>query len=312
MAILLGMIFYFYGDNSYAKAQQITKIKSTYISKTGGSADMEVFDMSERTMSDLLNSLAVVPMFVSSRLIVVKNLSTLKLEKEKIEKFIASVPDSTNIIIDDRSVDKRSVYFKTLSKLSGAKEFSPLSPHQLVAWIKKIATDSAAQIENNVINVLIDRVGSDQWQLEQEILKLSSYSKTITISSIDEMVVPRLSQTAFMMIDCIGRGDPRRATELYNNLSLAGEADQKILGAIIYQYRVMALVKQGGDVSDWQKELSISPYAITKSRNLVRNMDLAKIKKAYGLILSSDLSVKTGIQDSNSAMLDLIYNLSTI
>ena len=84
MAILLGMIFYFYGDNSYAKAQQITKIKSTYISKTGGSADMEVFDMSERTMSDLLNSLAVVPMFVSSRLIVVKNLSTLKLEKEKI------------------------------------------------------------------------------------------------------------------------------------------------------------------------------------------------------------------------------------
>ncbi len=307
------MIFYFYGDNSYAIAQRIADIKAQYIKKTGGDADLETFDMSERNLSDLLNALSVVPMFVTSRLIIVRELSTHKLSADKIEALLKAIPDTTNVIITDRVVDKRSVYFKTLSKLKSAKNFTLLSPAQLVAWVKQEIEKCSAEADNRTISVLIERVGNDQWQLRNEITKLAAYNSKITTQSIDELVVPNLQQTAFMMTDAITRHDAKRATELYNNLALSGEADQKILGAIVYQYRVLVLAKDNeGKGSTWQKDLGISPYASAKAQNLVRNMSMTQLQQAYQLIVDSDYSVKSGERASRDAMEDLIYKLSTL
>ncbi len=307
------MIFYFYGDNSYAIAKQVAKIKQSYIGKTGGDADMEVFEMSERTLSDLLNALAVVPMFVSSRLLIVKDLAGHKLQKDKLDELIASSAESTNLVIIDTQVDKRSVYFKTLSKLKNAKNFNLLSPHDLVNWVKKLVQENSGSIDNRTINVLIERVGNDQWQLEQEIAKLCNYSQEITVASIDELVVPNLHQTAFMMIDSITRGDVAKATQLYKNLRVAGEADQMILGAITYQYRTMVLAKDNETQgNEWQKELSISPYAATKAQNLVRNRDMSQLAMAYQLIVDADFGVKSGKIESGVAIEMLIYQLSQI
>ena len=307
------MIFYFYGDNSYAIKQRIDAIKAQYIAKTGGELDLETFDMSERPLSDLLNSLAVVPMFVSSRLLVVRELSSHKLAKDKIEALLAAVPNSTNVIIVDNSVDKRSVYFKTLSKIKNAKHFAPLAGQQLVNWVKSMAEQYGATIDNSAINVLVSRVGVDQWQLASEIQKLSAYNANITPESIDELVVPNLQQTAFMMTDAIMQGDAKRATKLYNNLARSGEADQKILGAIVYQYRVLVLAKDNeGKGSGWQKELEVSPYASAKAQNLVRNIDMSKLITAYQLIVDSDYSVKSGAVSSKDAMETLIIKLASL
>lgn len=305
------MIFYFYGDNSYAIAKQVAHIKQTYQDKTGSDADMEVFEMSERPLNDLLNSLAVVPMFVSSRLLIVRDLGTHKLQKEKLDTLLANIADSTNVVFVDTKVDKRSVYHKTLSNLKNAKNFLLLQPQHLVAWIKKLVEENKSSIDNRTINVLIDRVGNDQWQLEQEILKLCNYSKEITLQTVEELVVPNLQQTAFMMTDAVTKGDAVKAIELYKNLIVQGEADQMILGALVYQYRVMVLAKDNeGKDTAWQKKLSISPYAASKAQNLVRNRSIEQLAASYQLIIDTDLAIKTGKQESHGAMEMLIYNLS--
>ncbi len=307
------MIFYFYGENSFAISQRIDDIKQQYVKKTGGSSDMETFDMSERNLSDLLNSLAVVPMFVSSRLIIVRDLSTQKLSADKLQELLDTIPSSTNIIITDSKVDKRSVYFKKLSKQKNSKNFALLMPVQLVGWVKQEIEKYHAKADNRTISLLIERVGSDQWQLLNEIKKLALYNPQITAESIDELVVPNLQQTAFMITDAIIRGEGRKAVKLYHNLSLLGEPDQKILGAIVYQYRVLVLAKDNQSSSNkWIKELGVSPYAATKAQNLVRNIKMDKLKTAYQLIVECDLSVKTGERDSRDAMEDLIYKLSVL
>jgi len=309
------MIFYFYGENSYAISKQVTVIKNSYIKKTGGDADMEIFEMNERPLSDLLNALAVMPMFVSSRLLIVRELGTHKLQKEKLETLLASVSESTNVVFIDTNVDKRSVYYKMLSKLKNAKEFRLLSSHELVVWVKKLVdttTNSTGSIDNRTINVLIERVGNDEWQLEQEIIKLCNYSPEITITSIDELVVPNLQQTAFMMTDAITRKDAKTALNLYGRLAIDGVADQMILGAIVYQYRVLVLAKDNeGKSTTWQKELSISPYAASKAQNIVRNTDMSELKRAYQLIVESDYAVKSGQKVSSDAMQELIFALAS-
>jgi len=305
------MIFYFYGENSYAIAKQVAKIKQLYISKTGGDADLESFEMAQRPLSDLLNSLAVVPMFVSSRLLIVRELSTHKLQKEKINSLLEAVAESTNIVLIDTILDKRSVYYKTLSKLKNAKNFKLLSQYELASWTTKLAQENGSAIDNRTINVLIDRVGNDQWQIEQEVLKLSGYSNPITIKSIDQLVVPNLHQTAFMMTDAIIQKEPSRALDMYTRLLTDGVASQMVLGAIVYQYRVMVLAKDNhGKGNSWQKSLAISPYAASKAENIVRNIDIFELKRAYQLIIESDSAVKSGKKTASDAMPELIFALA--
>ncbi len=307
------MIFYFFGENSFAISERIADIKQQYIKKTGGSSDMETFDMSERSLSDLLNALSVVPMFVSSRLMIVRDLSTQKLSPEKLQELLSTIPDSTNVIITDSRVDKRSAYFKKLSQLKNSKNYTLLSPPQLVAWVKSEIEKCHAKTDNRTISLLIERVGGDQWQLRSEIKKLALYSPQITVESIDKLVVPNLQQTAFMMTDAIMRGNAPKAVELYHNLALSGEPDQKILGAIVYQYRVLVLAKDNQSGSNkWIKELEVSPYAATKAQNLVHNIEMNKLKTAYQLIIDTDMAIKTGDLESSDALIDLMMKLSQL
>jgi DNA polymerase-3 subunit delta len=286
------MLIYLYGENEFAIKQKIDSIKAQYVDKTGGDADMQTFDMSEHNLSDLLNAFSVVPMFVSSRLFIVRNLDILKLTKDQLHKLIDAVSDSTNVVVVDSKPDKRSVYFKAISKLKNAKYFGNLSPQKLVSWIRDRTQELGGSIDNTAINLLIERVGNDQWQLDQELRKLTNFNSQITKESIEQLVVPNLTQSAFMMIDAIVRKDAKKASEIYEHLITQGEADQMILGAITYQYRMMVLAKDNvGKGSEWQKELSVSPYAATKAQNLIKNIDMEKLKTAYQSIVDADISV---------------------
>lgn len=305
------MLIYLYGENNFAIKQKIDDIKAQYIDKTGGDADMQTFDMSEHSLSDLLNAFSVVPMFVSSRLFIVRNLDLLKLTKDQLERLIDSVSESTNVVVVDSKPDKRSVYFKTISKLKNAKYFGNLSPQKLVSWIRERTEELGGNIDNSAINTLIDRVSNEQWQLEQEIQKLTNFNSQITRESIEQLVVPNIDQSAFMMIDAIVRKDAKKASEIYTNLVTQGEPDQKILGAITYQYRILVLAKDNvGKSSNWQKELGVSPYAATKAQNLVSNIDMESLKMAYRSIVNTDMAIKTGGLDSHDALRDLILKLS--
>ena len=306
------MLIYLYGENNFAIKQKIDDIKAQYINKTGGDADMQTFDMSEHSLSDLLNAFSVVPMFVSSRLFIVRNLDLLKLTKDQLETLIESIPDTTNVVIVDSNPDKRSVYFKTISKLKNAKYFGNLSPQNLVSWIRERTEELGGNIDNSAINTLIDRVGNEQWQLEQEIQKLTNFNSHISKDSIEQLVVPNLSNSAFMMIDAIIRKDTKKAASIYENLIVQGEADQMILGAITYQYRILVLAKDNaGKSSDWQKELGVSPYAATKAQNLIKNIEMDQLRSAYQSIIDTDMAIKTGALNSNDALRDLILKLST-
>lgn len=305
------MLIYLYGENQYAIKQKIDGIKRQYVDKTGGDADMQTFDMSDHNLSDLLNAFSVVPMFVSSRLFVVRNLDLLKLSKDQLDKLIDSISDSTNVVVVDTKPDKRSVYFKAISKLKNAKYFGALTPQQLVNWIKERAKELGGNIDNTAVSLLIDRVGNDQWQLDQELQKLTNFNSRINKESIEQLVVPNLSQSAFMMIDAIFRKDTKKAASIYENLIVQGEADQMILGAITYQYRILVLAKDNlGKGNDWQKELGVSPYAVTKAQNLIKNIEMEQLRSAYQSIIDTDMAIKTGELNSHDALRDLILKLS--
>jgi len=306
------MIFFFYGENSYAVRQQIKLISKKYEQKTGTSYSLEVFDMTERSLSDLLNSISVQPLFASSRLLIVKELASNKVAKEQIDQIISSIPDTTIVVIWQREVDRRSSFFKVLAKLKNAQEFKLLERPKLLQWVKKVVAEYSFDIESSAAIKLVELIGPDQWQLEQEIIKLGSYSPQITSANIDMLVTGSVEQTIFRLIDMISDRDTKRAIDTYHELIVQGSSDQQILAMINWQLRNLVLAKEsGGDYDRMSRDFGISPFVLRRAAQTARSMSFDQLKESYEQLVETDYSIKSGKLNSKSALEELIYKLTT-
>ncbi len=306
------MIFFFYGENSFAMRREVERIRRHYTKKSGGDTGLEIFDLSEKSYDELTSSISIQPLFSSSRLIIVRNLAKNKLALEKIDQLMAAVPESTILIIEERDIDRRSKAFKLLSKLptGNTKDFKLLSSSQLARWVQSEVEQLGGRIDSATTNLLVDRVGHDQWQLEQEIKKLVSYATTISPESINKLVVANSDQTIFMLIEALANRDIRQAFDLYHKLARDGVADQQIIAMINWHYRNLALACANRGGIGWAKDFGISPYAAQKASRLARNFDIEEVALAYKHIIEADFAIKSGIKSSQTAIEDLIYQLT--
>ena len=304
------MIIYLYGDNSFGISRQARLLKQKYLDSTGPEGDLESIDVAEKGINTLLGGLSVMPMFVSSRLILASNLAKAKPTSEQIDEIISSTAESTNLVIIDPKPDKRTVMYKKLSKLKGAKEFKNLMGGELIRWVTSEAKGRGAEITTADAKYLADKVGEDQWTLNNEIDKLSNYNHKITKATIDELAVPSLENNTFVLTEALANKDLSRVLKLYKDIKLQGHADQLILGAITYQYRtiMLALLRD----SELNRAYKMSPYSLSKSQSLAIKYDLDDIKKAYKIIADSDMATKSGELSSAEAMNRLFYRLCSI
>jgi DNA polymerase III delta subunit len=155
------MIIYLYGDNSFGISRQARLLKQKYLDSTDPEGDLESIDVAEKGISTLLGGLSVMPMFVSSRLILASNLAKAKPTSEQIDEIISSTAESTNLVIIDPKPDKRTVMYKKLSKLKGAKEFKNLTGGELIRWVTSEAKRRGAEITTADAKYLADMVGED-------------------------------------------------------------------------------------------------------------------------------------------------------
>ncbi|MBI2798102.1 DNA polymerase III subunit delta [Candidatus Saccharibacteria bacterium] len=305
------MIFYFYGDNSFAMRQQIEAIRARYSKKAGGELELERLDMAEAKAEDLLDSLGVMPMFATSRLVIAYNFSANPTLLEKFQDVVEAAVEPTILVIGDSKPDKRSRAFKALSKLPQAKEFTAITPGELQTWARLTAKKLGAELDARTASLLIERVGHDQWQLHQELQKLASYNSKITPGSIDELVVPNHEQTIFQLIDAVAQHKTARALELYKRLSLDGVADQQVLAMLNWQYRNLVIAKdnQGGELA-WARDFGIAPFAANKAVGQARELEMTDLRTAYAQIVSADFAIKTGAKPSALALEQLLVELS--
>lgn len=301
------MVFYFYGPNSYAIKHQVDTILKKYLDKTGDDVDLLQVDLAEVGFDDLLSNLAAVPMFVSSRLIVANNVSLAKPTEQQLDKIIEYTPDSTNLVLTDTKADKRTLVFKLLSKLKHAKEFKQLEYSQLVNWVIKESKLAGATMDTKVAQYLLERAGEDQWKLHSEISKLTSSGDKITTDLISELISPSLDNNAFDLAEALVAKDLRRVLNLYEQLLLDGQADPAILGAIIYQYRMILLVKLNS--SELNKAYSVSSYSTQKARQISQKINMTDIKVIYNQLREADIATKTGRLSSHEAMKQMFYLL---
>ena len=305
------MIKLIYGPDTYRSKQRlqavIEEIKKSQ--KTG--IDLRRFEGKKFSFQDIKDELGAVSMFKEKKIIVLADFFDNEEFKEEFTKNFKRLNDSQDVVIFyAETAPAKDTFFKFLKKEAQAEEFGLLAGSELKAWLKKEFDKYGASFESQVLDKLILFVGSDLWQLANEVQKLYLFKKggEVTLKDIDLLVKPKIETDIFKTIDAIASGNKKMALSLLHRHLEKGDSHVYLLYMISYQFRNLLIVKdllQKNSPAVAAKKSGLHPFVFRKSSWQAGKFTYLELKKIYRKIFEVDHALKTGKLEPETA-LDLL------
>jgi DNA polymerase-3 subunit delta len=312
------MIIFLYGPDTYRSKQKLNEIIKHYkkIHKSGLS--LQYFDFKEDNFEDFRDAFKSFPMFIEKKLMVLKNLFSNPKAENDFLKNLKEFSDSKEIIlIYEEEMNEKKLLFKHLKKENKSQKFELLEGNSLKNWAKKEFQKYSTEIAPLALDLLINYVGNDLWQMENEIKKLVNFCNKheIKTKDIELLVKPKIETDIFQTIDAIAAKNKRKALSLLKEHLEKGDSPAYLLAMINFQFRNLLMVKSYLAEREFYpsyanrrilaRKLGMHPFVVEKTLFQARKFQLEELKKIYQKIFQVDLDIKTGKVDPETD-LDLL------
>jgi DNA polymerase III subunit delta len=345
------------GEDEFAVKQRAKEIYLQWTEELGG-MDHEIIDAGVsnsnealRALGKLREALQTLPFFGSGKVVWLKDCNFLGDERtastadvtesmadlaQELKEFAF---ENVRLLISAGKVDKRKVFYKTLDKLGEVELFAGLSvdnkdwAEQAEAWARKALTARQKEISEEALAELINRVGPNARQLDNEIEKVSLYvgsRKEIEFADVDAICIRNKMARAFALGDALGDRDlPRLLRRLDEELwEVKFDRDKSEIGllyGLISKIRAMILLKEmlregwikpDMDFGRFKEQLAhvpadrlpedrrfnpvaISPYVLYKALPQVKRYSQTELIRAMELLFQCNhLLVTSGLDES--------------
>ena len=305
------MIITLSGANTFGWQQDLRQRVSVFTAEQGDLA-IERLDGETADFPRIMEAITSLPFLVSKKLVVLRAPSANKQFVEKIEAVLENVATTTNVIIVEPKLDKRSGYYKFLKKSTDLTEYPELDSNGLAAWLQRSAKEEGGVISSNDARYLIDRVGLNQQILFNEIKKLLIYAPTVTRTTINALTEAEPQSTIFQLLEAAFTGNAKRAQDLYTEQRALKVETPQIIAMLAWQLHILAIIKAAGNrtPAEIAKEAKLSPYVVQKSANIARYINLSDLKQLIDSLLTIDLKSKRTKLDVDEALQDYLLRLA--
>lgn len=302
------MFIFLYGEDNYSSLKKFREIIERYKKSHKTGLNFKDYDCENSDFTQIEISVQSVSMFDEKKLIILRNAFFNAETEEKVLKFakkIKKTPDAF-IFFEKNKVKKASSLFKFLKKNAQSQEFNFLSDQELKKYIITEFEKYNAKIESIALTLLMNFVGTDLWQMSQEIQKIVNYKATanknekkiITGQDITLLIEPKIKTDIFKTIDAIGQKNKKLALFLIHKHLEKGDSPFYLFFMIIFQFRNLLIVKQlaekYGSVYNFPKNTGIHPFVLKKSFFQSQQFTFATLQNIYKKIFDTDLKIKTG------------------
>jgi DNA polymerase III subunit delta len=304
------MIVTLTGANDHARKQALQQRMAAFSNEYEAMA-IERLDGEEASADRLQEALQSLPFLTPRKLVVLREPGKQKQFQEMIADILQSIPDTTDVIVYEPKLDKRSSYYKVLKKDTDFQEFQVLDANALGRWAVEYVKEQGGTLSLADAALLINRVGPNQQLLIGELQKLLNYDGAIT-KEIIELLTERTPQsTIFELVDAAFSGHLDRAFALYKEQRSLKVEPQAIIAMLAWQLHILALVKAAGtrSVDDIAKEAKLNPFVLRKSQNLARRLSLQDIKRLIADLLVLDRRLKSISVDADEALQDYLIRM---
>jgi DNA polymerase-3 subunit delta len=307
------MILFFYGEETYQSFHSVQQLKKNFLKKNvtgGGLVEFDCDDMCNIT--EIKQSFGEQNLFAPKKLIIIKNIfaHTKAPEQKQIIEKLKLVEMDVVVFIEEAKVRNNAVLFKWLKKNADTtKEYKLIDGYNLEKWITKTVEENGSEIDKKAVKELILFVGSDLWQLSQEIQKLICYAnkKNITLNDVHDVVHGNIDADMFKTVEAIAAQDKKLALFLLKKQIVAGDDIFHIFSMYVYQVRTLVNVGSMMDMgirdkSNIAQTLKLHPFVVQKAIIMTDKLSYDKVVNMQHKLAEIDFESKIGSGDVNTSL----------
>jgi DNA polymerase-3 subunit delta len=300
------------GGNKYAVKAELRKFVSDFRAIHGDLA-IERIDAEEVEFNDLSQAFTSLSLFSRDKLSIIFNPSKNKEFVEAAEQLLSEAHESSDIILVEDKLDKRLAFYKLLKKRTDFKDFNELDSNGLSKWLSDEAKARGGSLSTQDARYLVDRVGSDQMLLSNELDKLVIHDPKVNRESIDLLTESSPQSTIFQLIESAFGPNTKRTLLLYDEQRQQNVEPQQVIAMLTWQLHILATLKTAKDKSADQiaKDAGLNPFVVRKSQSAVISISLDKLKTMINDLLNLDRALKSKPIDADMAIRHYLLSLST-
>lgn len=290
------MIRVIYGDNDYAVTNRYKRERRAYQDEHGDDS-VVMHDGSQLEVANLPQLLGGQSLFSPSQLHIVRDASVNKAVWEALGDSIEQLGDIDLLLVESKP-DKRTRTWKWLSKKAEMIECKLPSERELIGWLSSHARTMKVDISEAAGRFMIEYVGTDQWQLNDALIKLALSKQKPSRELIERLIEPNPQASAFELLDAIVARNQAKAIERLE-IVRRSEDPYKFLGLLISQFFALAACQsaEGRPAQQIASEIGIHPYVVQKSLPIARKLDRRQLTEMIEEIDRCDRALKsTGVE----------------
>ncbi|MEE0298350.1 MAG: DNA polymerase III subunit delta [Christensenellales bacterium] len=300
-------VYLFYGPEAYIRKSARATMQKKLLMP--GLESMNCTFMQSPSAQQIIENCETLPMMGDWRLVVVQGLELLESGKVKDEAqesaalcaYLSRVPQTTCLIFECETPDKRKKLCQTLMKLPGAVSFDTLSDARLAQWMNQTLKPLGKKMDAQACAQLAFTSGRDLTMLHGELQKLAAYAgdrTEITQEDIERIATHTAECTVFAMVDALVDGQAQQAFSLLSVLLESGEERLGVLALITRQYRQMMYAKDMMDSrmpqAQMMKALGVPSFALNKLMRRAGRRTMEQLRGQLELCVQTDYDIKRG------------------
>jgi DNA polymerase-3 subunit delta len=293
-------VYVLHGDEDFLKRRVLAALRRRVLGAEGDDFGYSSHDGEKAAFAAVHDELLTLPFLSPRRLVVVEGADPfVTRHRPALEKYVAQPADAGVLVLDVRSWPANTRLAKLLDAEAVIACKAPAA-FRLPAWcVQWAAARYGKQLAVPAAELLVDLVGADMGQLDQELAKLAVYvgpAARIDTADVDKLVGSSRAENTWKVFDAIAQGRPGEALALLDRVLEQGEEPLRILGAFSMQLRRLAqaarLAQQGRALSAALEEVGVSSFNLKGCEQQLRHLGRRRAERLFDWLLETDLGLK--------------------
>ena len=208
------------------------------------------YDLTEYTLSDILDESSMISLFASTKVILGTNLDILKINEndyEYLSKYVKDINPNAYIILFTPKVDARSKNYKIFKDSFKIIDTTKTDNQEdLLEYIVKKIKENNYEMDKINIDYFFNKVGNNINNINSELTKLFIYKendKKITKEDIDLLITDSIDNVIYEFTNAVLENNLDTVTKMYNNFKLENVSPDYLLVSLSNTFRQALIIK---------------------------------------------------------------------
>lgn len=289
------------GDEVFLVEESVRLLKSKVLDEASVDFNYDSFIGGEASGADVRDAVEMLPMMGDRRMVLLRGAESFK-EKDWNELYdvIDRPVDSTVFVVTCESLDKRKKPYKKLSKNSVWVDLSRPYENQIPQWIDYLSFRQEVKISREAGALLLQFVGSNLTELNNEIEKLKNFigdREEISEQDVLQVVSRSRVDRIFDLTDAIGVKDKAKALTMLAHLLEHGQSEVGAVALLNRHFRILSQLKALSSLSltgpKICSKVGIPQFLLNNYMGQARIWSESKIVRIFSLLALTDRALKS-------------------